>query len=252
MRQIVLITDGCSNVGMSPVIAAAGAQSEEIVVNVIGIVDHGEIGKRGAEEIEQIAAAGGGMSRIVTPQLLAQTVQMMTRKTVVHTVQQVVHKELKQILGHQEIDRLPPAQRAGVVQVIDDMAEKASIQIALLVDTSASMKPKLPAVKEAIRDLMLSLKAREGKSEIAVFHYPGTQKEMQNSAVLDAHWTEDLAKIDNLFYKLNMKGTTPTGPALLQVVQYMTPRHRNEEMQNLAIPSRESKSEGGMLSDYII
>ena len=65
MKQILLITDGCSNVGVSPVIAAAQAQTEGVTVNVIGVIDHGELGVLGSEEIQEIAAAGGGMSRIV-------------------------------------------------------------------------------------------------------------------------------------------------------------------------------------------
>ncbi len=41
MKQIILITDGCSNVGISPVIAAAHAKAEGIVVHVVGIADTG-------------------------------------------------------------------------------------------------------------------------------------------------------------------------------------------------------------------
>lgn len=59
MRQILLITDGCSNVGVSPVVAAAHAKEEGITVNVIGVVDQGELGMLGAEEIREIAEAGG-------------------------------------------------------------------------------------------------------------------------------------------------------------------------------------------------
>lgn len=44
MKQIMLITDGCSNVGESPVMAAALAKQEGITVNVVGIVDYGTIG----------------------------------------------------------------------------------------------------------------------------------------------------------------------------------------------------------------
>ncbi len=49
----------------SAVVAAAHAQAEGIVVNVVGVIDQGELGERGAEEIREIADAGGGMSRIV-------------------------------------------------------------------------------------------------------------------------------------------------------------------------------------------
>src|SRR5690606_6666865 len=100
MKQIIILTDGCSNEGISPIAAAAHAYQEGIVVNVIGVVDNGAMnGERGMEEISEIARAGGGMSRLVTAAVLAQTVQMMTRKTVVQTIHQVVNRELRQILG---------------------------------------------------------------------------------------------------------------------------------------------------------
>ena len=65
MRQIIFVTDGCSNEGMSPVVAAAHALAEGIVVNVIGVMEQGELGQKGTAEISEIAKAGGGISRIV-------------------------------------------------------------------------------------------------------------------------------------------------------------------------------------------
>ena len=103
---------------------------------------------------------------------------MMTRKTVVQTIQQAVNKELKQILGEKEpktVTDLEPAS-ARVVEVMDDMAETTALQVILLIDVSASMKPKLAAVEEGIRDLMLSLQARIGQSKLSVFHFPGPQR----------------------------------------------------------------------------
>lgn len=218
MKQIILITDGCSNVGVDPVVAAAHALAEDIVVNVIGVIDQGQIGERGTIEINEIAEAGGGMSRIISSKLLTQTVQMMTRQTVTRTIQQVVKKELKQITGNSDMKDLPLDQRSKVVHVIDDLSETSSLQVAILVDTSASMKPKLHAVEEAIQDLMLSLQARQGISEISIFHFPGSQS--RTDIEMRTNWTKDLAKSGKLFYKLNMKGTTPTGPALMKVIHF--------------------------------
>jgi Ca-activated chloride channel family protein len=238
MKQIILITDGCSNVGVSPVIAAAEANAVGITVNVIGVIDQGELGLLGSEEIQEIASAGGGMNRIVNSGQLSQTVQMMTRKTVSHTIQQAVGKELEHILGHKQLEQLPPPQRAEIVQVIDQMSETTSLRVALLIDASASMKPKLPAVREAIRDLLLSLKARVGKSELAVFHFPASING-EDELAMDLNWTEELANLDKMFYKINMKGTTPTGPALLRTVQFVAGE-----------PSQNAKD--GMLSDYVV
>lgn len=217
MKQILLITDGCSNVGMSPVVAAAHAKSEGICVNVVGVVDHGELGEYGAAEIHEIARAGGGLSRLVQSKELAQTVQMMTRKTVVQTIQLAVQRELQAVLGNDSIEALPPEKRGEVVKVMDELTESSGLQVALLIDASASMRPKLASVEEAIHDLMLSLQAREGKSEIAVFHFPGSKQE---DCVLDLSWTSHLKGVNSIFPKLHMSGTTPTGPALMRVVEY--------------------------------
>ncbi len=111
MKQILIITDGCSNVGVSPVMAAAQALQEGITVNVAGVIDYGTIGELGSTEIQEIAKAGGGFSQIVGTKQLAQTMQMMTRKTVVQTIQQAVNRELTHILGEggaRHIGELPP------------------------------------------------------------------------------------------------------------------------------------------------
>lgn len=229
MKQILLITDGCSNEGMSPVVSAAHAQSEGITVNVIGVVDAGEIGEYGATEIHEIARAGGGLSRLVQAKELAQTVQMMTRKTVVQTIQLAVQKELKQVLGNHSIDALPPEKRADVVRVMDDLTESTPLQVALLIDTSASMRPKLASVEEAIHDLMLSLQAREGKSEIAVFHFPGAKN--GEECVLSMQWTTHLKGVNSIFPKLHMSGTTPTGPAIMKVIDYFAQTKKLNTLQ---------------------
>lgn len=219
MKQILLITDGGSNVGESPVVAAAQAYAEGITVNVAGVVDEGTIGEYGAAEIAEIARAGGGISQIVTSRQLSRTVQMMTRQTVAGTIRQAVNQELRQLFGVNDVGALPPAKRGEVVKVMEEMEETAELSVALLIDASASMKPKLHAVEEAIRDLVLSLQAREGKSRVSVFHFPGDSQ--YSYCVMDAGWLTHAASIGALFGKIRMRGTTPTGPALLQVVDYI-------------------------------
>lgn len=241
MKQILLITDGCSNVGESPVMAAACALQEGITVNVIGVVDYGRIGELGSREIEDIAKAGGGLSRIVGTPQLAQTMQMMTRKTVVQTIQQAVNKEVHKILGSGTIEDLPPVQRSQVVTVVDELAETSALRIALLIDASASMKPKLGAVEDAIRDLALSLEAREGRSEIAVFHFPGDTS--REDIALDLDWTSEVCKASSLFPRLRMKGATPTGPAILKVLEHYRYDTLDETRARLAEDAR-SETEG--------
>ncbi|MGZ7445691.1 hypothetical protein [Paenibacillus sp. TH7-28] len=247
MKQIMLITDGCSNVGESPVMAAALAKQEGITVNVVGIVDYGTIGELGSVEIAEIAKAGGGMSRIVGTENLAQTMQMMTRKTVVQTIQQAVNKEIRQILGDQTVGDLPPETRSQVVEVIDELSESSPLQVALLIDASASMKPKLRAVEEAIRDMMLSLGARKGESKLAVFHFPGAHG--GEDAVLDVDWTGDLGTARSIFQRLVMRGATPTGPAILKVMDFM--RYGTLDGHGKSW-REETDGRDGILGDYVV
>ncbi|WP_410772330.1 VWA domain-containing protein [Fontibacillus sp. BL9] len=248
MKQIMLITDGCSNVGENPVMAAALAKQEGIIINVVGIVDYGTIGELGSLEIAEIAKAGGGMSRLSGTQKLAQTMQMMTRKTVVQTIQHAVNKELRQILGDSSVEDLPPDKRSQVVEVIDELSETSSLEIALLIDASASMKPKLAAVEEAIRDMMLSLGARKGSSRLAVFHFPGPHS--GEDAVLDLDWTTDLGTVRSIFQRLTMRGATPTGPAILKVMEFFQyGTLKGHDSKNW--PEETGRGEG-ILGDYVV
>ncbi|NMO97758.1 vWA domain-containing protein [Paenibacillus lemnae] len=246
MKQILLITDGCSNIGPSPVMAAAHALQEGITVNVIGVLDYGTIGELGELEIREIAKAGGGLHQIVGTSQLARTMQMMTRKTVVQTIQQAVNKEIRQILGGGSLTELPPEKRAQVVEVVDELSETSPLQVALVIDASASMKPKLAAVEEAIRDLMLSLKARAGTSRLSVYHFPG--RGHGEDLVKDVDWTENLDGVRGLFGRLQMKGATPTGPALLKVIDEYRCGTLEHNQSWRELPGQEE----GMLGDYVV
>lgn len=218
MKQIIVITDGNSNAGVCPVDAAAESFRRGVVVNVIGIVDAHQSGMRGEREIERIAQAGGGLHRIVTPTLLARTMQAMTRQTIVGTIRQVVNSELRAVLGDDaaSLTTLSPEKRADVVRAVDEWTESAPLRVALVIDASASMKHKFDTVREAAVDFMLSLRARQGRSELAVIHFPGNgSKDVE----IDVPWTSELAKVENILYKLNVKGTTPTGPAILAALR---------------------------------
>ncbi|MFC5653354.1 VWA domain-containing protein [Paenibacillus solisilvae] len=241
MKQILLITDGCSNVGVSPVVAAAQAYAEGITVNVVGVIDQGDLGEFGSAEIEEIARAGGGLSRLSHTRQLSHTVQMLTRKTVVQTIQHAVQRELRQVLGTSSIEELPPEKRGDVVRVIDDLSESSKLRVALLIDASASMKPKLQAVDEAIRDLALSLQSRQGSSEIAVFHFPGSA--YGEDCKLDLDWTTHISGVTSFIPRLQMRGTTPTGPALMHVIDF----YRKADYGN-----RKNDETDGMMSDYVV
>ena len=200
LKQILLITDGCSNQGEDPIAMAALAKEQGITVNVIGVMEQDVIDEKGMTEIEGIAMSGGGVSQIVYAQQLSQTVQMVTRKAMTQTIQGVVNRELQQILGRsQTMEDLPPEKSGEVMEVVDELGETVELEVLILVDTSASMKHKLPTVKEALLDLSLSLNARSGDNQFSVFVFPGKKKDVEN------YWIghRNLQSLTSIFSQLN-------------------------------------------------
>jgi Ca-activated chloride channel homolog len=217
LRQILLITDGCSNEGADPAAMSALAREQGITVNVIGVMENDRIDEQGIREIEAIALSGGGVSQIVYAKQLSQTVQMVTRKAMTQTIQGLVNQELKQILGSSNtLEDLPPDKRGEVMEVVDELGETSKLEILILVDTSASMRYKLPTVKDALLDLSLSMNARMGDNKFSVFLFPGKKNEVEK--LLD--WTPKLEVLTTIFPKLATGGITPTGPAINEALSY--------------------------------
>jgi Ca-activated chloride channel homolog len=240
LKQILLITDGCSNHGEDPIAMAALANEQGITVNVIGVVDENAIDQEAIQEVEEIAMSGGGVHQIVYAKQLSQTVQMVTRKAMTQTLQGVVNKELQQILGaHTSMEELPPEKRGEVMEVVDELGETVSLEILVLVDTSASMKPKLPTVKEALLDLSISLNSRIGANQFSVSVFPGKKDDVEK--VLD--WTPKLESLSSIFSKLSTGGITPTGPAIKDAIQHFK---RKRSLRNLLRNEEEYYDEPGM------
>ncbi|OEF95770.1 VWA domain-containing protein [Desulfuribacillus alkaliarsenatis] len=214
MKQVLLITDGCSNVGEDPVDVARELARENITVNVIGIIDHGMIGQKGIAEVQSIAAAGNGICEIVKSQDLSYTVQAVTQQAVELTIEHVINRQLTQIIGdNRGIQALEPDKRSEVVEYMEDLSEQTPLKIVLLIDVSASMKQKMKDVEEAIYNLSLSLQARSGSSEIAVLAFPGSIQEHTKTL---SEFTKEPGLMLELCSTLQARGATPTGPALME------------------------------------
>lgn len=216
LKQILLITDGCSNKGESPASTAALAYQQGITVNVIGILDEGHTeDAEGLQEVEDIALSGGGVSQLVYKQALVQTVQAVTKQGMTQTLQGFVNKELQQILGAgQTLEDLDPDKRGEIMEVVEDMGETCDLEVLVLVDTSASMHDKLLTVKEALIDLSISLNSRIGRNRFCIFSFPGRRKDIQK--VFD--WSPKLDAVSTIFPKLTSGGITPTGPAIREAM----------------------------------
>lgn len=227
LKQLLLITDGCSNQGEDPADVARYAREQGITVNVIGIMDHAAKDHGGIREVDEIARAGGGMSRIVQLEALSQTVQMVTRQAMSETIKGVINQELQQILGHEaSVETLHPEKRDQIVEVIDDLGETVHLDLCVLVDASASMKPKLKEVQEALTDLALSLSSREGTNNYCLYSFPGKRKTTE--CLLK--WTPQFNRMQRYFNKLSPSGLTPTGPALKEAIKSFGQDDREGEL----------------------
>ncbi|MFC7061777.1 VWA domain-containing protein [Halobacillus seohaensis] len=238
LKQILLLTDGCSNYGEDPIAVAALARNQGVTVNVIGVLDDLQAGEpQGLKEVESIAEAGGGVSQIVYQKNLSETVQMVTKQAMNQTIQGVVNKELQHILGESKtIEELPPEQRGEVVEIVDDLGETCQLEVLVLVDSSASMHHKLPTVKEALADLSLSLNARTGANQFSVYSFPDPKHTIKERLA----WTTELSAMHGLFSKLSSGGYTPTGPALKEALYAFTKKSIAKDEQGRVDPYEET------------
>jgi Ca-activated chloride channel family protein len=246
MRQILLLTDGCSNVGLRPETAAAAIYEQGVVVNAVGILENGEIGRHGMEEVKAVAKFGGGIARFVRQADLSQTLQAVTVQAITQTIQRVVSDELARIIGTGALESLPPERRLPVYQMIERIEEEASLRLVVLIDTSASMKSKFRAIEKALNDLSLALQSRRGNSAVCVVLFPGKRQLID----VKAKWTESGFLTERLFSQHDLNGTTPTGPALVASLNLF------HELDESMVPTETGlgieHQQQGWLSDHVV
>ncbi len=60
---------------------------------------------------------------------------MVTRKAMTQTLQGVVNRELRQILGQStSLEELSPEERGEVMEVVDELGETADVEVLVLID----------------------------------------------------------------------------------------------------------------------
>jgi Ca-activated chloride channel family protein len=216
IRQIVVITDGKSNIGFSPIEAASKANRLGIVVSTIGIIGHtGEGNESDIEELEGIAKAGNGLCDYTHLEALGRTVQVMTQKTAQRTIEQIVSRQLKSIIGV-DMSSLEPKSRYKLVDFIENFGDTINLKCVIVLDTSGSMNSKLDTAKKSLIELMQSLSSRKGESKIAVIKYPGNNVE---AASVVCGFTDSTEHLTNRLNRMHAGGGTPTGPAIEKACQ---------------------------------
>jgi Ca-activated chloride channel family protein len=218
IRQVIVITDGKSNIGINPLEAARLAAKLGIVVSAVGIIGQkGDGDERDIDELEGIAKAGGGLCEYTHLENLGMTVQAMTQKTAQKTIEQIVSKQLKSIIGV-DMNHLEPKSRFKIVDFIENYGDRINLKCVIALDCSGSMGSKLDTAKRSLRDLLQNLKARKGESRIAVVKYPG-ERGAAASAVCS--FTDSVELLQNRLSTMRAGGGTPTGPAIDMACQLL-------------------------------
>lgn len=250
IRQIIVITDGKSNVGISPIEAARQAGKLGIVVSTIGIISqNSQDDEKDIEELEGIAKAGKGLCEYTHLQDLSQTVQVMTQKTAQKTIEQIVSKQLKSIIGV-DINNLEPMSRFKIVDFIENFGDSINLKCVIVLDTSGSMNSKLDTAKRSLIELLQSLHSRRGESKIAVVKYPGYREE---EASLVCSFTDSAELLQNRLNTMHAGGGTPTGPAIEMACRLiMESRHDDSNNMHSHLDSDNLNKGSEIIENYYV
>ena len=229
IRQIIVLSDGRSNIGMSPIAAAANASKAGIVVSTIGIMESGCSREEEVEELEGIAKAGGGLCEYTYINDLGRTMQLMTQKTAQKTIEQIVSKQLKNIIGV-DVNELEPKSRFKIIEFIEKYGENINLKCVVLLDSSGSMEKRMESAKKSLKDLLINLNQRKGTSSIAVIAYPGEGNSVYS---IMSDFTDNPDTLEQRIKDIRGQGGTPTGPAIeaaCTLLQQRAPQKNKDEV----------------------
>ncbi|MBM7615967.1 vWA domain-containing protein [Alkaliphilus hydrothermalis] len=210
IKEIIVVTDGQSNIGGNPVEAARKAFRKGITVSTIGIIDQKEQREAPFQEVVNMAEAGGGHYEYTYIDNLSQTIHTLSHKTVTSTLQEAVNKQLKQLMGN-ELNQMPPESRSKLLNYIDKYSDEVGVCCCILLDCSGSMAHKIQSARHSILDLLDSFGNRKGRIDIAVVAFPGEQAD--TCRVLH-HFNDDLNQMERNLHRMKPKGGTPTAVAI--------------------------------------
>lgn len=246
IRQIIVITDGKSNIGINPIEAARQANKAGIVVSTIGIINQDSDGdEKEIEELEGIAKAGGGLCEYTHLENLGMTVQVMTQKTAQRTIEQIVSRQLKSIVGV-DMNNLEPKSRFKIVDFIENFGDSINLRCAIVLDTSGSMRNKLETAKKSLTELLRNLKSRRGNSMIAVIKYPGL---CNDNASIICSFTDSVEFLQDRMGLLKAGGGTPTGLAIEKACELIAKSKDNAFDNSSAYIETQ---EGDMIDKYYV
>lgn len=218
IKQIVVVTESEYNSGTNSTKAAGKAYDAGITVSTIGIVNsRSSSDEREIKEVEEIARAGGGLCEFSSMEDLDETVQRLVRKTARRTIEQIVGRQLKAVIG-EEIEDLEPESRIKIVDFIEKYGENINLKCILVFDINGSMRDRLDILEKSAIGLYESLQERRGRSSIAVIAYPG--KNNDNCCVI-CDFTSDISILGQKLKMICSGSAIPAAPAILKACELM-------------------------------
>lgn len=229
-RQIILVTDGESNIGGDPIQMATEISKDGINISTIGIID-----KTSKEdsllEVNKIADCGNGICEITEIFNLQQTMELVTQKSIHRTIETAVNNELKSILN-KDMDDIHPTSRDRIIKLIDDFSDKMNLKCIVLLDCSKSMNNKIEIAKQSIVNLLNILSKREGKSKISVIGYPNGNVGYYN---IISDFTEDFHELESKLKNVKVSGMTPTAKALEVAYTILTEKAEESNIESYIV-----------------
>ncbi|WP_025642468.1 vWA domain-containing protein [Schnuerera ultunensis] len=208
LNQIIVISDGQSNVGPEPSGIAELALNKNVKVNTIGIIDSGR-NKDSILELENIAEKGGGLCELTSLDNLSETLSRVTINSVYSSIEEVVSNELKELMDL-DLYEISPNDRNKIINMIDKIGNEVTLKCLILLDTSGSMKNKIAVARKSVLELLIFLKERKGENHIGFMTFPGKTGHYQ----LLCDFTTDIDELKEEIENIDIGGTTPTGHAL--------------------------------------
>lgn len=240
-KQVILVTDGESNEGDSPLFVSKECGDKNITINTIGITD--STNEDSMTEIKDIANLSGGVWEHTDLNSLDTAMSMVSMKSVYNTLEETVSKELKNLVGS-EIDEIHPSSRKDIVDLIDKLGDSSDIKCCVVIDCSGSMKRKIEIAKSSALNLFRVLSSRKGSTEIAVIGYP--YKTEDYNILCD--FTSNIIDLEKGLQKIKTGGRTPTGSALRSAMNLLEGNLSSMESEEFCL----GDFEDGLLSSNVI
>jgi len=172
IKQIIIVTDGKSGSGASSVEAAKKAYDKGIVVSAIGIIDSDAGSEGEAEEAKKIAEAGGGLWYYSKTEDLKCAVKEINIDTSIKTIERIVARQLKTIIGG-EIPDLEPESRKKIMNFIKKYGGNINLKCIIVIDTDRRIKDSFSIAEKIEAGLLESIRTRKGSSSVEVIDCSG-------------------------------------------------------------------------------